>query len=178
MKLIRLLLSIVLVACTNDPKLVQNFVSDKEQAIEQIKGAELLHTENGKIKVRIVADKIERFQNQQPGLIFSEKIEVYFYNDSSELQSTLMANDASIDEDKKIMLAQNNVVLTSSDDKKLETEELVWDEKQDKIYTDKKVKITTGKEVVYGEGFTSNSDFSQYSITKIHGTLDFETETN
>ena len=179
MKIISLLLlSIVLVACTNDPKLVQDFVSDKEHAIEQIKGAELLHTENGKIKVRIVADKIERFQNQQPGLIFSEHMEVYFYNDSSELQSTLMANDASIDEDKKIMLAQNNVVLTSSDDKKLETEELVWDEKQDKIYTDKKVKITTGKEVVYGEGFTSNSDFSQYSITKIHGTLDFETETN
>ena len=125
-----------------------------------------------------MADKIERFQNQQPGLIFSEHMEVYFYNDSSDLQSTLMANDASVDEDKKIMLAQNNVVLTSSDDKKLETEELVWDEKHEKIYTNKKVKITTGKEVVYGEGFTSNSDFSQYSITKIHGTLDFETETN
>ena len=49
--LLLLLLSVVFVACTNDPKLVQNFVSDKEQAIEQIKGAELLHTENGKIKV-------------------------------------------------------------------------------------------------------------------------------
>ena len=169
---------VVLIACTNDPKKKKNFVSNKQQAIEQIKGAELLHTENGKIKVRIVANKIERFQNQQPGLIFSEKMEVYFYNDSSELQSTLMANDASIDDDKKIMLAQNHVVLTSNDDKKLETEELVWDEKQDKIYTDKKVKITTGKEVVYGEGFTSNPDFSQYSITKIHGTFDFETETN
>jgi len=177
MKIIQLL-SIVLVACTNDPKLVQDFVSDKEQAIERIKGAELLHTENGKIKVRIMADKIERFQNQQPGLIFSEHMEVYFYNDSSKLQSTLMANDASIDEDTKIMLAQNNVVLTSSDDKKLETEELIWDEKQDKIYTDRKVKITTGKEIIYGEGFTSNSDFSQYSITKIHGTFDFETGTN
>ena len=179
-KIMRLLFFflVVLIACTNDPKLVQNFVSNKQQAIEQIKGAELLHTENGKIKVRIVANKIERFQNQQPGLIFSEKMEVYFYNDSSELQSTLMANDASIDDDKKIMLAQNNVVLTSNDDKKLETEELVWDEKQDKIYTDKKVKITTGKEVVYGEGFTSNPDFSQYSITKIHGTFDFETETD
>jgi LPS export ABC transporter protein LptC len=174
-----LLFSIALVvACTNDPKLVQDFVSDKEQPIEEIKGAELLHTENGKIKVRIVANKIERFQYQQPRLIFSEKMEVYFYNDSSELQSTLMANDASIDEDTKIMLAQNNVVLTSNDDKKLETEELVWDEKQEKIYTDKKVKITTGKEVVYGEGFTSNPDFSQYSITKIHGTFDFESETN
>ena len=174
-----LLFSVVLIACTNDPKLVQNFVSNKEKPIEQIEGAELLHTENGKIKVRIVANKIERFQYQQPELFFSENIEVYFYNSSFDLQSTLKANNASIDEDKKIMLAQNNVVLTSSrDEKKLETEELVWDENNNKIYTDKKVRITTGKEIFYGEGFTSNSDFSQYSITKIHGTFNFETETN
>lgn len=179
MKIICLLFSTLLVvACTNDPKLVQDFVSDKEQAIEQIKGAELLHTENGKIKVRIVANKIERFQNQQPGLIFSKQMEVYFYNDSSDLQSTLMANNASIDEEKKIMLAENNVVLTSIDYKKLETEELVWDEKKDKIYTDKKVKITIGSEVIYGEGFISSPDFSKYSITKIHGTFDFAIDSN
>ena len=170
--------SVVLIACTNDPKLVQEFVSDKEQAIEQIKGAELLHTENGKIKVRIVAGKIERFQNKQPQLVFTEYLEVYFYNDSSQLQSTLMADYASIDEGKKIMLAQNNVILISSDDKKLETDELIWDENKNKIFTDKKVKITTGKEVIYGEGFTSTPDFKQYSITKINGTFDFATQTH
>ena len=181
MKIMRVLLlfSAVLVACTNDPKLVQNFVSDKEQPIEEITGAELLHTENGKIRVRIIANKIERFEDQQPGLIFSEKMEVYFYNASSDLQSTLKANNASIDESQKIMLAKNNVVLTSSQEyKELETEELIWDEKKDKIYTDKKVKITTNKKIVYGEGFISNLDFSQYSIAKIRGTFHFETETN
>ena len=172
------LFSVILIACTNDPKLVQEFVSDKEQAIEQIKGAELLHTENGKIKVRIIAGVIKRFQNMQPQLIFSENVEVYFYNDSSQLQSKLKADDASIDEEKKIMVAQNNVELISSDDKKLETEELVWDERNNKIYTDKKVKITTGKEIVYGEGFTSNPDFTEYSIIKIHGTFDFKSEIN
>jgi LPS export ABC transporter protein LptC len=172
------LFSVFLISCTNDPKLVQDFVSDKLQAIEQIKGAELLHTENGKIKVKIVAGKIERFQNSQPQLIFSEHLEVYFYNDSSQLQSTLMADNASIDEENKIMLAKENVVLISSDAKKLETDELVWDEKQNTIYTDKKVKITTGKEIIYGEGFISNPDFTEYSITKIHGTFDFEAKTN
>ena len=169
---------VVLISCTNDPKLVQEFVSDKQQPIEQIKGAELLHTENGKVKVRLVANRIERFQEIQPALIFPDHLEVYFYNDSSQLQSTLMADYASIDEEKKIMLAQNNVILISNDDKKLETNELVWDESKNKIYTDKKVKITTGKEVIYGEGFTSTPDFKQYSITKIHGTFDFATQTH
>jgi len=169
---------VVLISCTNDPKLVQEFVSDKQQPIEQIKGAELLHTENGKVKVRLLANRIERFQEIQPALIFPDHLEVYFYNDSSQLQSTLMADYASIDEEKKIMLAQNNVILISSDDKKVETTELVWDENKNKIYTDKKVKITTGKEVIYGEGFTSTPDFKQYSITKIHGTFDFATQTH
>ena len=169
---------IVLTSCTNDPKLVQEFVNDKIQAIEKIKGAELLHTENGKVKVKIIAGEIERFLDVQPALVFSNHLEVYFYNDSSRLQSTLLADDASMDEEKKIMLAQNNVILISSEDKKLETDELIWDERKNKIYTDKKVKITTGKEIVYGEGFTSNPDFTEYSITKIHGTFDFETQTH
>jgi len=169
---------VVLISCTNDPKLVQEFVRDKQQPIEQIKGAELLHTENGKVKVKLLASRIERFQDIQPALIFSDHLEVYFYNDSSQLKSTLIADYASIDEEKKIMLAQNNVILISSDGKKLETDELVWDENNDKIYTDKKVKITTGKEVVYGEGFTSTPDFKQYSITKINGTFDFATQTH
>ena len=169
---------VVLVSCTNDPKLVQEFVIDKQQPIEQIKGAELLHTENGKVKIRVVASRIERFQDVEPSLIFSDHLEVYFYNDSSQLQSTLMADYASIDEVKKIMLAQNNVILISTDDKKLETDELIWDENKNKIYTDKKVKITTGKEVIYGEGFTSTPDFKKYSITKINGTFDFATQTH
>jgi len=169
---------VALFSCTNDPKLVQEFVVGKQQPIEHIKGAVLLHTENGKVKVRVEAISLERFNDIQPALIFSDHLEVYFYNDSSQLQSILMADYASIDDKKKIMLAQNNVILISSDDKKLETDELVWNESKNKIYTDKKVKITTGKEVIYGEGFTSTPNFKQYSITKIHGTFDFATSTH
>ena len=173
-----LLFIFIITSCTNDPKLVQDFVRDKKQPVEQIKGALLLHTEKGKVKVKVIANNIERFQEIQPSLIFSNYLEVHFYNDSSQLQSTLKADDASIDEETKIMLAKNNVILISFDDKKLETDELLWDENRNKIYTDKKVKITTGKEVIFGEGFTSTPDFKQYSITKINGTFDFATQTH
>ena len=173
-----LLFIFLMASCINDPMLVQDFVIDKKQPIEKIKGALLLHTERGKVKVRLIANNIERFQEIQPSLIFSNHLEVHFYNDSSQLQSTLKADDASIDEETKIMFAKNNVILTSVDDKKLETDELLWDENRNKIYTDKKVKITTGKEVIFGEGFTSTPDFKQYSITKIHGTFDFATQTD
>ena len=166
----------ILIGCVNDPNLIQEFISNENQPVEQIKGAELLHTEDGKVRVRIVATKIERFHDQQPSLIFSNNLEVYFYNDSSDLNSMLFANDGFVNTEEKIMVAQNNVELISSDSKKLETEELIWDEMKDKIYTNEKVKITTDKEIVHGEGFISNSNFSQYSIAKIHGTFHFDNE--
>jgi len=169
-----ILFFLVFIACTNDPKLVQEFVLAKEMPIEQIKEADMIQTENGNIKVRIVANTIKRFQNSQPQLIFTDNLVVTFYNDSSKVQSILKADNASVDEHKKIMIASDNVTLESGDNKKLETEELIWDEHANKVYTDKKVKITTGKEVVYGEGFSSTPDFTEYSIIKIHGTFNFD----
>jgi LPS export ABC transporter protein LptC len=155
--------------------LVQEFVSSEVLPIEKIEGAEMLHTENGKLKVKIVATTIERFNNQQPQLVFSNHLVVYFYNDSAMVQSTLKAEYAEINDEKKLMTAKENVILINIAGKKLESEELIWDEKNNKIYTDKKVKITTGKEVIEGEGFVSNPDFTEYSISKIHGTFNFET---
>ena len=168
-------LTLIFVSCSNDPKLVQEFVSSEVLPIEKIEGAEMLHTENGKLKVKIVATTIERFNNQQPQLVFSNHLVVYFYNDSALVQSTLKAEYAEINDGKKLMTAKENVILTNRTGKKLESEELIWDEKNNKIYTDKKVKITTGKEVIEGEGFVSNPDFTEYSISKIHGTFNFET---
>ena len=168
-------LVLIFVSCSNDPKLVQEFVFSEVLPIEKIEGAEMLHTENGKLKVKIVATTIERFNNQQPQLVFSNHLVVYFYNDSALVQSTLKAEYAEINDEKKLMIAKENVILTNIAGKKLESEELIWDEKNNKIYTDKKVKITTVKEVIEGEGFVSNPDFTEYSISKIHGTFNFET---
>ena len=82
------------------------------------------------------------------------------------------------DENSKIMTATDSVVLTSYEGKKIETEELIWDENKNKIYTEKKVLITTKKEMIEGEGFESNPDFSKYSISKIQGTFNFENRIN
>ena len=107
--------------------------------------------------------------------MFSNGIEVIFYNDSGSVTSSLKALNAGIDEINNIMTASESVVLTSSEGKRLETEELIWNENKNKIYTNKRVVITTNKELIEGEGFESNPDFSQYSISKIQGTFDFKT---
>ena len=175
MKYLFFIIFFFLFSCSNDIELVKGFIPQKDRPIEKIEGAEILHTEHGLLKVKVIASTIKRFQNSQPYLILSNGIQVIFYNDSTLMQSRLMSEDAEIDENTKIMIARNNVILISSKGEKLETQELVWDEKENKIYTDMDVKINTGREVIQGKGFISNPNFTEYSISKIHGTFNVVT---
>ena len=170
------LISLVFFSCSNDPAIVKEFISFDDLPVEKMKDAEILHTEAGILKVKIITTTIERYQNKQPQLILSNGLKVIFYNDTV-MKSVLEAEYAEINEQEKIMTASNNVILTSSNGKRLETEELIWDEKESKIYTNKKIVITTEKEMIEGEGFISNPDFTEYSISKVHGTFDFGTST-
>ena len=165
-------------SCSNDPESVKGFINTDNLPIEKLEGAEMLQTQNGILNVKIIAETIERFEDIQPQLVFSNGLEVIFYNDSGLVRSVLKAENAEIDEINNIMTASESVVLTSSQGEKLETEELIWDERENKIYTDKKVIITTAKELIQGEGFESKPDFSEYSISKIQGTFNFKSPTN
>ena len=173
-----LFLCIFFVSCYNDTEAVKEFISLENLPIEKIEEAEILHTENGILKVQIIAANIERYKDAQPQLVFSNGLEIIFFNDSGLVKSTLTAERAEVDEPNKIMTAIGNVILTSLEGKKLETQKLVWEEKKNLIYTKQKVVITSSKEVIEGEGFRSNTDFSEYSISKIHGTFKFDTPTD
>ena len=161
---------ILLFSCSNDPKIVETFVSRENLPSETIKEAELTYTEKGKVKVKIISKQIERYTASST-INFSGGIIVYFYNDSAIITSTLTAEEAIIDEKKEQMMAQVNVELVNHKQEKLNTEQLIWDEKSNLIFTEKTVGITTKEEVIFGEGFESTPDFSSYKITNVRGSI-------
>jgi LPS export ABC transporter protein LptC len=149
---------------------VSELFEDKNLPIEIIEKSNLIHTENGLIKIEIIANKIERFVDDSPRLLFSDGFEVVFYDDSSNVISNLKGKNAIVDEINNIMIASSSVVL-SNKTKTLETEYLVWDEKKDKIYTENDVIITTEKEKIYAKGFSSDPNFNDYTLNKISGKM-------
>ena len=133
----------------------------------------MIHTEFGKIKVKISAKKIERFINSNPRLVFTDSIVVIFFDRNSDTLSNLQANKALINETENLMHVSDNVILISSNGNKLETNHLSWDEKKEKIFTEENVIITTDKEVINAQGFVSDPDFIEYSLHKVNGVLSF-----
>jgi LPS export ABC transporter protein LptC len=98
-------------------------------------------------------------------------VNIVFYDRMAMVSSTLSAEYGKNEEKKELMYARGNVKLSNIKDENLYAEELYWNQKTKKIYSDKFVKIITPKETIYGQGFESNEDFSNYSIKKIKGVI-------
>jgi LPS export ABC transporter protein LptC len=86
-------------------------------------------------------------------------------------ENQLDANYAISHENEKIIEVRNDVRLENVKGERLNTEKLTWNQASKKIYTDQFVKITTPDEVIYGDGFESNQNFTEYKIFKIRGIL-------
>jgi LPS export ABC transporter protein LptC len=80
------------------------------------------------------------------------------------------ADSARIDDLTKNMLAAGHVIVISdSNQTKLETSLLHWNNKTQLFYSTEFVKITSPKERIQGYGFESDQNLSNYKVFKVSG---------
>ncbi len=162
------LIIISITSCENSEDQIINFIEKNNPPIEELYNSEILYTENGVLKVKVISSKMERKSEDSEVIYLSGGIEFYFYKlDSLNSNTLLTCNNAVIN--NNIMKAINNVVLKSPDNKTLKSEELIWDKEKDIIYSDLDVEVITDNEIVTGVGFKSTSDFKEYEIMKAKG---------
>ena len=176
MRLILAIISVFSISCSNNPDLVKEFIRNENLPVEVLKETSLIHTENGEIKVKLEASKIERFTSPTSFLNLSDGVSVYFFSDSNQLVSTLTSEEAVINEKSQVMEANTNVILKDVNNKQLSSQQLIWDERRQLIYTEKEVIITTADEVIHGKGFESTPDFISYKLKQVHGSITISNE--
>ena len=132
---------------------------------------EILITKKGNANLKISAPKAVRNYSSKPFTEFPEGMVLKVYNAEGEIESTLTANYGKMGDNSTEMVAKDSVVVINSTGETLNTEHLIWDKKNSKIKTEGFVKIHTKDEIIYGDGFESNDNFTEYIITNIHGTV-------
>jgi len=139
---------------------------------EQGEAVEILYTDSGLVRIRIIAPVMNHFTVNvpEPYTEMPKGIYMEFYNDSSKIKTTLKADYGIRYERTKKTEVKKNVVVVNVNGETLNTEQLFWDESTRKIYTDVFVKITTKREVLRGTGLVANEDFSDYEIRNPVGT--------
>ncbi len=164
--------TILLFSCKTDMEMVNAFSNQESIASVKASNIEILYTENGKLKVRIIAPSTQYFQYaEEPYTEFPEGIEVHKFDDTLAVESSLTASWALYYENKKLWNARYNVVATNRKGEILNTEQLFWDENKKTIYSNDMVKITTSDGVIFGEGFESDENFDDWVIRKTSGII-------
>ena len=163
-------------SCETDISQVKQMTNHADAAEENGKEIEIVYSDSGKVKARIIAPALIKKNKEEGVTEFPQGLRLYIYNDSMKLESKLSANYGIANDTKEELLVRDNVVVVSIEGKKLNSEELIWRRKAKKIFSDKFVKITTKDEIIYGKGFESDEDFGNYMIRQVTGTIVKETK--
>jgi len=166
-----LLMLLIFASCENDISLVKKITNQQDAQIENAKGIEVIYSSNAAIKASLQAPTMKHFEGAQPYTELPEGVRMFFYDDSMKVNSQLTAGYGIRLDSKKQMVVHDNVEVINLNGEKLNTEELIWDEKTQRIYSNKFVKITRKDEILYGDGFESNADITNYKIKKLRGII-------
>ena len=87
-----------------------------------------------------------------------------------QVRSSLQANYGINHPHQKLLVVKNNVVVINKEkNERLDTEELVWDQRKQLIYTDAHVKITTPDKIIFGKGLEADESFRKRTIKNVSG---------
>ncbi len=163
-----LLTMVVLFSCSNDLKDIDAMFDDTQMSGETGKDIEIIYSDSARIKVVVKAPVMHRSDvNGKIEEIFPAGIHATFYDDHERVTSWMDSKYAIRDQRSNIIIARDSVVLYNVEEDKMITSELIWEEKDRRIYTDKFVRITQPAkgDTTYGWGFEAKDDFSTYKIT-------------
>jgi LPS export ABC transporter protein LptC len=164
--------------CENDIQKVKELTAKQDSAVVSARNIEMIYTTKGINNVLMKAPLLNRYieEKQKTYLEFPEGVSIFFYNEKGIVTSTLKADYSIYYEDEGKWIARYNVVAVNDKGETLNTEYLVWLQKEETISSDQFVKISTVDGIMYGDGFISDQTFSSWKI--INGRADLYISNN
>lgn len=170
--------AILLFSCgqteTEDPT-----TSDESVMTEYSEHLTVLMSQNGRRSYHFVTPLLEGYSMaKEPYREFRKGVKITTYQDDSlsTVDAILTANYAIYYETRQLWEAKGNVVVEKSDGKTLYTQQLFWNQKTKKIYSnvDSKIVQSEGRDVFVGEGFESDEEFKDWRFRRMSGRMEVE----
>jgi LPS export ABC transporter protein LptC len=155
-------------SCENDVHKVAALHS-KGLGIEEGKNVTSLMSQGGKIRAKLTAAQMLRYQLDTPKIEFPKHLHVLFYDSLALVESVLHAKYGSYKENQNLIFLRDSVVVYNVQRDTLWCKELYWDQNKAIFYTDKPIRIVkqTPKQVIYGLGLKADQNFKWFTINKI-----------
>ena len=163
-------------ACSGkDKKLAEAIAENDTLPSMKSLGVTTLISDSGITRYKIVAEEWLIHDKKNPPYwafekgVYLEKFDTLFRVDAS-----IKADTAYYHEKKKFWELRGHVQILSQRGDRFQTDLLFWDEKKEKVYSDKFIQIEQEDKVIKGYGFESNQDLSEYEIKNTTGIFTIE----
>ncbi len=163
----------MLFACKNDLSEVVAINFNDSLPDVSARNIDFTFSDSAMVQVRLTGPVMHAYEGDDPHMIFPEGFKVEFFDSLLNVTTTITGNYGIHYRKKRIMEARKNVVVTNFETgERLNTEELIWDEKLKLIYSNKFVKITSEDGVIFGDGLEAEQDFSKRRIINPSGEIE------
>ncbi len=136
-----------------------------------------LISDSGVVRYRISAPQWQIFDKAQPSYWeFAQGIYLEEFDEQLAVQASLRADYAKyLDQEEKWILT-GRVIALNEQGEQFETEQLVWVQPEQRIFSDSAITITRQASVIQGIGFESNQTMTRYTILNPTGFFPIEDE--
>lgn len=168
-----ILLAGVALSCQKDELATSDRVYTLEDVnIDRTLNPVIRYSDSAVVRVVITGPVLLSYSDRnQERKEFIEGIEVAFYDEYGSLSSRLTAKYAIQYDREARVIVRDSVVWRSVEDQMLESSELIWDEREEKVYTNKFSVITTPTDTIFTQYFEANQNFSEITMTSTDGAI-------
>ena len=160
-----------LISCSKND-FTDNFEKDVHDQLST--NVEITLTKKGNITAKIKSEVLKK-NNQSFQLELFDNVNVDLFDENFQQKSLIKSQSAMVNEKENRIKAYGSVEVISDDGKILMTDSLTWDNNSDKIYTDANLEfITSNSDTLYGTGFKSNIDLTNWNILQPRGRINNE----
>ena len=157
-----------LFSCENDIQEVKD-LGKRNPGIEEGKNIESFLSNDGKVKAKLIAPVLLRYQNDSGKTEFPKTLHVDFYDTLGTVESQLNAQYGKyLENDNKVFLRDSVIVFNRKRDT-LWCQELYWNQLTATFFTDKPAIVSQyQRQKIYAEkGLVADQNFKWFTLNKV-----------
>lgn len=157
---------LVIVGCSNDKTEVVHRNTDMETAPTMMtRDVVTMISDSGITRYRITTDLwLVYDEAAEPHWRFPEGLFMEKFDDKFVTEATILCDSATYLKNRQLWRLDGNVNILNTLGEKFLTQQLFWDQRQNKIYSDSFIHIERADRTIEGVGFESNNRMTRYNI--------------
>ncbi|KAB1067400.1 LPS export ABC transporter periplasmic protein LptC [Tamlana haliotis] len=161
-------------SCNDSLKQVQKLGISENEPIGVDYNLNLKYTDSGRVSANLISTKALDYSNRDfPFREFVDGVELDVFDEKNQ-KSVVLADYAIVYSETGLIDMQNNVVITTHDNRVLKTDQLYYDQKNEWLYTNKAVSFKSEQDLINGHGFDSNTKFTNAEVLEVTGIITLE----